>query len=261
MTIQPLYHKAETIEELSANFADIENRIQQACQRVNRHIDSVRLLPVTKTVDEKVMRMAVELGHHYFGENKVQEAQEKSELMNDLPIEWSIIGHLQTNKVKYIARFATEFQALDSLQVAEKLQERLVLEDRTMTVLIQVNTSNEDSKYGLHPTHVAEFIEQIKGFDRLHVKGLMTLALLSNNTEKVRECFILLRELRDELKQNLPSHISMDELSMGMSGDFESAIEEGATIVRIGQALFGARTLPDSYYWPENNDNDAIDNS
>lgn len=253
MMTKPLYHKAETIEELSANFADIENRIQLACQRANRGVDSVRLLPVTKTVDEKVIRMAVELGHHYFGENKVQEALEKFESMNDLQINWSIIGHLQTNKVKYVARFATEFQALDSLKVAKKLQERLEIEDRSIDVLVQVNTSNEDSKYGLHPTKVAQFIDQIKGFDRLQVKGLMTLALLSDNTEKVRECFILLRQLRDELKQNLPSTMSMDELSMGMSGDFEVAIEEGATIVRIGQALFGARTLPDSYYWPENN--------
>ena len=251
MMPKPLYQKAETIEELSANFADIKHRMQLACQRVNRNVDSVRLLPVTKTVDEKVMRMAVELGFNYFGENKVQEALDKSESMSDLPIDWSIIGHLQTNKVKYIARFATEFQALDSLKVAQKLQERLEIENRSMTVLIQVNTSNEDSKYGLHPTEVTHFIEQIKTLDRLQVKGLMTLALLSNNTEKVRDCFILLRELRDKLKENLPSHMSMEELSMGMSGDFEIAIEEGATIVRIGQALFGARTLPDSYYWPE----------
>ena len=254
MMAKPLYHKAETIEELSANFVDIGDRIKLACQRANRTVDSVRLLPVTKTVDEKVIRMAVELGFNYFGENKVQEALEKFDLMSDLPIDWSVIGHLQTNKVKYVARFATEFQALDSLKVAEKLQERLEIEDRRINVLVQVNTSNEDSKYGLHPDDVAQFIQQIKGFDRLHVKGLMTLALLSDNTEKVRDCFILLRKLRDELKQNLPSNMSMDELSMGMSGDFEMAIEEGATIVRIGQALFGARTLPDSYYWPENSD-------
>ena len=123
-----------------------------------------------------------------------------------------------------------------------------------MTVLIQVNTSNEDSKYGLHPTQVAGFIEQIKAFDRLQVKELMTLALLSNNSEKVRDCFILLRELRDKLKENLLADMHMDELSMGMSGDFEVAIEEGATIVRIGQAIFGARALPDSYYWPEASD-------
>ena len=110
----PLYQRAKTVEELSANFADIEKRIQLACQRANRSADSVRLLPVTKTVEEKVIRMAVELGYNYFGENKVQEALDKFEVMNDLPIEWSVIGHLQTNKVKYIARFATEFQALDS---------------------------------------------------------------------------------------------------------------------------------------------------
>lgn len=254
MITKPLYQRATTIEELSANFADITNRIEGACQRANRSVDSVRLLPVTKTVDDKMLRMAFELGFHYFGENKVQEALEKFDSMNDLPIEWSVIGHLQTNKVKYVARFATEFQALDSLEIAKKLQERLALEDRTMTVLIQVNTSNEDSKYGLHPTKVAQFIEQIKSFDRLEVKGLMTLALLSNNTEKVRDCFVLLRQLRDTLTEDLPSHMSMDELSMGMSGDFETAIEEGATIVRIGQAIFGARALPDSYYWPETSD-------
>ena len=251
MISKTLYQRAETKEELSANFADIEKRIELACQRANRSVDSVRLLPVTKTVDEKTIRIACELGYHYFGENKVQEAQEKSESMSNLPIEWSIIGHLQTNKVKYIARFANEFQALDSLKIAQKLQERLALEDRSMDVLVQVNTSNEESKYGLHPTNVSDFIEKIKKFDRLHVKGLMTLALLSSDTEKVRDCFILLRELRDKLKENLPSHMCMNELSMGMSGDFEVAIEEGATIIRIGQALFGARTLPDSYYWPE----------
>ena len=251
MISKTLYQRAETKEELSANFADIEKRIELACQRANRSVDSVRLLPVTKTVDEKTIRIACELGYHYFGENKVQEAQEKSESMSNLPIEWSIIGHLQTNKVKYIARFANEFQALDSLKIAQKLQERLALQDRSMDVLVQVNTSNEESKYGLHPTNVSDFIEKIKKFDRLHVKGLMTLALLSSDTEKVRDCFILLRELRDKLKENLPSHMCMNELSMGMSGDFEVAIEEGATIIRIGQALFGARTLPDSYYWPE----------
>lgn len=252
MITKPLYQKAENIEELSANFADIEKRIQQACQRVNRDISSVRLLPVTKTVDEKIIRMAFKLGYHYFGENKVQEALEKQDLMSNLPINWSVIGHLQTNKIKYVARFATEFQALDSLKVAKRLNHRLQLEDRHMEVLVQVNTSNETSKYGLHPTEVADFIEQIKSFDRLKVKGLMTLALLSTNTEKVRDCFILLRNIRDDLLETLPSNMSMEELSMGMSGDFEIAIEEGATIIRVGQAIFGARALPDSHYWPEN---------
>lgn len=155
-----------------------------------------------------------------------------------------------------MARFSTEFQALDSLKVAKRLNERLQLEDRYMEVLIQVNTSDEASKYGLHPTEVADFIEQIKSLDRLRVKGLMTLALLSNNAEKVRDCFILLRNIRDGLLDTLPANMSMQELSMGMSGDFEIAIEEGATIVRVGQAIFGARALPDSHYWPEGNVND-----
>ncbi|WP_201574701.1 YggS family pyridoxal phosphate-dependent enzyme [Psychrobacter sp. H8-1] len=256
MMTKPLYQKAKSIKALSANFADIEKRIQQACQRANRESGSVRLLPVTKTVDEDIIRMAFTLGYDYFGENKVQEAVEKQESMNDLPINWSVIGHLQTNKIKYVARFATEFQALDSLKVAKRLNERLQLEDRHMEVLIQVNTSDEASKYGLHPTEVADFIEQIKSLDRLRVKGLMTLALLSNNAEKVRDCFILLRNIRDGLLDTLPANMSMQELSMGMSGDFEIAIEEGATIVRVGQAIFGARALPDSHYWPESDVND-----
>lgn len=252
MITKPLYQKAENIEALSKNFADIQKRIQQACLRVNRDVSSVRLLPVTKTIDEEMLRMAFKIGYNYFGENKVQEALEKHDVMDDLPINWSVIGHLQTNKIKYVARFATEFQALDSLKVARILNDRLKLEDRYMDVLVQVNTSNETSKYGLHPTEVAGFIEQIKSFDRLKVKGLMTLALLSNNTEKVRDCFILLRNIRDDLLRTLPNNMSMKELSMGMSGDFEIAIEEGATIIRVGQAIFGARALPDSHYWPEN---------
>lgn len=251
MIHKPQYQKAESLSQLSANFNHIQQRIEQACHRSGRDASTVRLLPVSKTVDEARIRMAYQLGFHSFGENKVQEALDKSESLSDLDIQWSVIGHLQTNKIKYVARFASEFQALDSLKVAKKLHQRLELENRDLEVLVQVNTSNEASKYGLHPSEVAQFLYDIQPFYRLKVKGLMTLALLSNNSTKVRQCFVLLRNLRNELRLNLPTDMHMDELSMGMSGDFEMAIEEGATIVRIGQALFGARTLPDSYYWPE----------
>ncbi|OAM36306.1 YggS family pyridoxal phosphate enzyme [Eikenella sp. NML080894] len=251
MLTEPHYAKAETIEELAANFAEIENRIRAACCRAGRPEESVRLLPVTKTVDERRLRMAYGLGYRHFGENKVQEAWGKAEMMADLPIEWSVIGHLQTNKIKYVARFATEFQALDSLRVAEQLNNRLMQEGRELDVLVQVNTSGEESKYGLAPQEVVPFVRQLVPFNQLKIKGLMTLALLSSERSKVRDCFVLLRTLRDKLRRNLPAGMSMDELSMGMSGDFEIAIEEGATIVRVGQAIFGARALPDSHYWPE----------
>ena len=185
MIHQPHYTKAETIDELAQNFSDIRNKIRAACIRSGRSETSVQLLPVTKTVDERRIRMAHELGYNIFGENKVQECLAKSVNMSDLPVKWSVIGHLQTNKIKYMAKFASEFQALDSIRVAEQLNNRLIEEDRTLNVLVQVNTSGEESKYGLAPKDVALFIQQLIPFSHLRVKGLMTLALLSSESEKV----------------------------------------------------------------------------
>jgi pyridoxal phosphate enzyme (YggS family) len=181
----------------------------------------------------------------------VQEAQRKWEAMTDLQdLQWSVIGHLQTNKAKQVARFASEFQALDSLRVAEALDRRLRIEGRQMDVFVQVNTSGEASKYGLAPDDVAAFLEAMPAFPTLRVRGLMTLALFSADAVRVRPCFVRLRELRDRLRHCAPDGVSLQELSMGMSGDFEIAIEEGATVVRVGQAIFGARAMPDAYYWP-----------
>ena len=171
--------------------------------------------------------------------------------MRDLAdLRWSVIGHLQTNKAKLVALFATEFQALDSLRVAQALDRHLQSEGRSLDVFVQVNTSGEASKYGLAPEDVPGFIDALPAFSALRVRGLMTLALFSAEAERVRQCFIVLRTLRDQLRQRAPAGISLDALSMGMSGDFEIAIEEGATVVRVGQAIFGARALPDSHYWP-----------
>src|SRR5690606_6127239 len=166
-----------------------------------------------------------------FGENKPQEAFQKWEATADLTdLQWSVIGHLQTNKAKLVARFATEFQALDSLRLAEALDRRLQAEGRTLDVFVQVNTSGEASKFGLPPEAAAAFIKALPAFTALRVRGLMTLAVFSADAMRVRQCFVLLRELRDKLRQEAPSGISFDELSMGMSGDYEIAIEEGATI-------------------------------
>ncbi|SFP34218.1 hypothetical protein SAMN05216419_100163 [Nitrosomonas cryotolerans] len=240
----------QQLSEIKNNIAKIQQNMAAACKRVGREPSSVRLLPVTKTVPAERLRIAYAAGCHDMGENKIQEAREKSEILNDLNIKWSVIGHLQTNKAKYLARFAHEFQALDSLKVAEELDKRLQIEGRAMDVYVQVNSSGEASKFGLAPEDVHAFVANLPHYSSLRIKGLMTLAIFSNDHERVRECFIKMRTLRDMLRQEAPANLSFEELSMGMSGDYEIAIEEGATVVRVGQAIFGKRPLPDSHYWP-----------
>ncbi|UPT36780.1 YggS family pyridoxal phosphate-dependent enzyme [Pseudomonas amygdali] len=243
--------QAESVEDFRRNLAAVRTRIAAACQRVGRDPAGVRLLPVSKTKDETHIRLAYAAGCRQFGENKPQEAYRKWEAMADLhDLRWSVIGHLQTNKAKLVAHFATEFQALDSLRVAETLERRLQAEGRGLDVFVQVNTSGEASKYGLSPSEVPTFLRALTAFPSLRVRGLMTLALLSAEAVRVRRCFAVLRELRDRLRQDAPNGDVLEELSMGMSGDYEIAIEEGATVVRVGQAIFGARLTPDGYYWP-----------
>ncbi|HRN62232.1 MAG TPA: YggS family pyridoxal phosphate-dependent enzyme [Luteimonas sp.] len=237
--------------QLKANLDAIRARIIAACRAAGRDPGEVRLLPVSKTVDEARLRQAYAIGLRELGENKVQEAMAKLEAMADLAdLRWVLIGHLQTNKAKYAARFASEFQALDSLRVAEALDAQLQKQGRSLDVLVQVNTSNEASKFGLAPEEVEAFVKQLPAFSSLRVRGLMTLALFSDDQALVRPCFVRLRGLRDRLRQVAPDGIAMDELSMGMSGDFELAIAEGATTVRVGTAIFGSRGTPDSAYWP-----------
>ncbi|OMG90808.1 YggS family pyridoxal phosphate enzyme [Achromobacter xylosoxidans] len=245
------YPQALSVEDFRHNLAAIHARMDAACRRVGRDPASVRLLPVSKTMDESRIRLAHAAGCRLLGENKIQEAHRKWQNTADLAdLHWSVIGHLQTNKAKLMAQFASEFQALDSLRLAEALDRRLQAEGRALDVYVQVNTSGEPSKYGLAPDDVTAFIQALPAFASLRVRGFMTLALFSSEAERVRQCFVLLRGLRDRLRQDAPAGISLDELSMGMSGDFEIAIEEGATVVRVGQAIFGARALPDSHYWP-----------
>lgn len=245
------YPEATTVEDLQRNLAAVRTRIEAACRRCERDPATVRLLPVSKTKPEASLRLAYAAGCRLLGENKVQEAHRKYEAMQDLhDLQWSVIGHLQTNKAKLVARFATEFQALDSLRVAQALDRRLQVEGRSLDVFVQVNTSGEASKYGVAPENALAFMQALPAFSALRVRGLMTLAVFSSEAERVRQCFVLLRKLRDQLQQSTHPCIGLQELSMGMSGDFEIAIEEGATVVRVGQAIFGARPVPDSHYWP-----------
>ena len=231
----------------AANLQNVQERIVAACQRCGRSPDDVRLLPVTKTVPAHILRLAYAAGISDFGENKLQEARDKQAVLSDLAIRWKIIGHLQTNKVKYLVRLASEFHALDSFRLAEELNRRLDALDRDLDVFVQVNTSGEESKYGLHPDNLMPFVERLSEYPRLKPRGLLTLAIFSAETERVRTCFRLLRDLRDRA---IAVHPGLTQLSMGMSGDFEISIEEGANVVRVGQAIFGARPTGNAYYWP-----------
>lgn len=241
----------QTVKAFRQRLEIIRRQIDHVCHQAGRDPQSVRLLPVSKTVPVERLKQACAAGCHRLGENKVQEAYAKWQTLRDLPeLHWSIIGHLQTNKARYVARFATEFQALESLRVAEALERRLQIEGRSMDVLVQINTSGKTSQFGLPPGEAAAFLQQLRPFGALRIRGLMTLARFSTDLTLVRPCFQQLRSLRDQLQQDAPDGMLLRELSMGMSGDFACAIEEGATIVRIGQAIFGPRSLPDSHYWP-----------
>ena len=232
---------------IAANLQEIEQRIAAAAARAGRDSSEIRLLPVSKTKPPESV-VEAHAGYRRFGENKVQEAQNKWEALREITdIEWAVIGHLQSNKAKYVARFASEFQALDSLKVASELDKRLQQEGRRLEVLIQVNSSDEDQKFGLPPQKVVDFARQLKPFDALEVRGLMTLALFTDDTSRIAQCFTVMRQVQQELRDATGQR--WDELSMGMSGDFELAIEHGATCVRVGQAIFGNRLDPNAY-WP-----------
>lgn len=245
MTSQPAAAHAATTEDFTHNLAVVQNKIAVATKNAGRPTDSVRLLPVTKTIPTQRLRLAIAAGVHTLGENKVQEALAKyEEFAGEFPeLRYAIIGPLQANKAKFVARFANEFHALDSLKLAETLQRRLEVEDRTLEVFIQVNTSGEESKSGIPADQAHQLLASLAPLDRLVPRGLMTMAANTTNESTVRESFALLRTTAHKLRE-LDAPEGFDQLSMGMSGDFELAISEGATVVRVGQGIFGARQYP-----------------
>jgi pyridoxal phosphate enzyme (YggS family) len=233
---------------LRARWERLRDRVDDACRAAGRDPGEVTVLPVSKTFGPEVIREAVGLGLHRFGENKVQEIRDKHEPLADCGIDWVMIGHLQTNKAGVVARLAAEVQSLDRPKLAAALDRQLRAENRVIDVLVQVKTSDEPSKYGLDPEQLPAFLDELGGYPTLRVRGLMTLAINTSDADVVRGCFRRLRQLRDDAAAR--GH-DLPRLSMGMSGDFPLAIAEGATEVRIGTAIFGARPYPDSYYWPE----------
>lgn len=237
------------MENITKNIDHILNRIETACKISGRNSNDVKLLMATKTVSAENIKLALEYGQTLIGENKIQEIKEKYDDLKSVAHQKHFIGHLQTNKVKELIRYDVGcIESLDRIKLAEKLQNRLEYEDRTMDAFLQFNTSYEPSKFGMAPENAIKFAKEVQQFDRINIKGLMTIGLFSAEKEQVRKCFKLLKNIQQQLLDlDLPVH----ELSMGMSGDLETAIEEGSTIIRIGTAIFGKRKYPDSYYWNE----------
>ncbi|NLM68844.1 MAG: YggS family pyridoxal phosphate-dependent enzyme [Firmicutes bacterium] len=218
---------------LSQNLEIIRSRIDQACARVNRDPKSVKLIAVTKSVDDATVKQLIELGLNSFGENRVQLAKRRSEAFPQS--DWHLIGTLQTNKVKYCRNFSL-IHSLDRVKLAEELNKYAVRWDKQVDVLIQVNISNEASKHGLKPNEVIEFAKLVtEEYTSLNICGLMGMAPFVEPAA-VRPYFRALAQLHEQLKREVKE--DADILSMGMSNDFEVAIEEGATMVRIGSALF-----------------------
>ncbi|WP_071059089.1 YggS family pyridoxal phosphate-dependent enzyme [Pelistega sp. MC2] len=224
---------------LAENFTLMHEKIKLACEKVNRDPSTVSLLPVSKTFPASVIREAVQLGYTRFGENKAQEMKQKAIELADYGIDWVIIGYLQTNKAKEVAKYASEIQSLDRLDLAIALDKRLQQEGRAIDALIQVKTSHEESKTGMAIDDVPGFLKSLKPFDTLNIKGFMTVAENTDQQDIVRQCFKQVADLAEQMRQ--ATGLALPTLSMGMSGDYELAIAEGATEIRIGSAIFGQR--------------------
>ena len=238
-------------EDIIFNLKQVHDRIENACKLSGRDVSGVQLLLAVKTVPAERIRIAIEAGENLIGENKMQEFRDKDSELNDLKIERHFIGHLQTNKVKDILKYVSCIQSLDRLSLAEELHKQLQKENRNLDVFIQVNTSFEESKFGLAPSGVIPFIKEIKKYDTLKIKGLMTIGLLDVEKEKMRPSLRLLREIRDKVYNAKIEGITHLKLSMGMSQDLELAIAEGSNIVRVGTSIFGNRFLGKEI-WNEN---------
>jgi PLP dependent protein len=217
-------------------------RIEKAARKTGKRGSDITLVAVSKMVEPAVINEGIEAGIQIIGENKVQEAQAKREFVN--PVTWHMVGHLQSNKVKIAVQIFDMIQSVDSVGVAEEISKRCVVLQKNMPLLVEVNTSGEPSKFGCKPEEVIPVITRICNFPGIRIEGLMTVGLFSVEKDKIRKCFILLRQLAEKIRTLKLPGVDMRILSMGMSGDFELAIEEGATLVRIGSAIFGPRIYP-----------------
>ncbi|MCI5857469.1 MAG: YggS family pyridoxal phosphate-dependent enzyme [Agathobacter sp.] len=225
---------------LKENLAQVEANIQKACEKSGRTRQEVTLIAVSKTKPVEMLQTIYDCGVRDFGENKVQEMCDK---MDVLPkdIKWHMIGHLQTNKVKYIVGKTELIHSVDSVHLAAEIQKQAVKKNVTVPILIEVNIAEEESKFGIHKEDTIAMVREIATMDHLQIKGLMTIAPFVENAEDNRLYFREIKQLSVDIKNQNIDNVSMDVLSMGMTGDYMVAIEEGATLVRVGTGIFGER--------------------
>ena len=227
--------------DLESNLNSVRKRIENAAAKTGRDSSEIKLVAVTKKVEPERVIKSINLGINTFGENYAQEFRDKFKVLEkevDQEIKWHFIGQLQKNKVKYVLGKVELIHSLDSLSVAEEINKRAENMGITVPVLIEVDTGGEESKGGINPSKLEEFLKELRCLSSIDVQGLMTMPPYFDDPETARPYFYRLRELRDSLLASFPK---LNELSMGMSGDFEVAIEEGATIIRVGSAIFGER--------------------
>ena len=228
---------------IKENVAEVRERIAAACRRSRRGPDDVKLVPISKTFPADSIRAAYEAGLRDFGENRVQEAIAKRPALSDLSITWHLVGHLQTNKAKAARELFHWVHSVDSFRLAQKLDQAAVASGAgRLPVLLEVNLGEEASKAGVGESEITPLAEQVSRLGTLEVRGLMVIPPFLDDPELVRPYFRRLRELAQKIESKNIANLSMQELSMGMSHDFEVAIEEGATIIRVGTAIFGVRS-------------------
>ena len=236
---------------IQSNIARIKERTAAACERCGREASEVSLLLATKTQPANRIIEALALGETLIGENRVQELVEKSDALKGWPVEKHMIGHLQSNKAAKCLDHVTCVQSVDRVSIAEKLNRLCDKRGQTLDVFLQFNTSNEVSKFGMHPDDAVPFARSVAKFTNLRIRGLMTVGLLAPHPVISRPSLAMLRTIRDRLLDEAIDGVELRELSMGMSSDLEIAIEEGATMLRIGTDIFGRREPPPGTYWPE----------
>ena len=225
---------------LKENLREVEGRVEAACKRAGRDVSEVTLIAVSKTKPVEDLQEIYDAGKRDFGENKVQEiVQKKPELPED--IRWHMIGHLQRNKVHQVMGKAVLIHSVDSLRLAEQIETEAAKKDMVADILLEVNVAKEESKFGMMPEDVEEMAGQIAALPHLQIEGLMTIAPFVDDPEKNRPVFRKLYQLSVDIKKKNIDNVTMDVLSMGMTGDYQVAIEEGATMVRVGTGIFGAR--------------------
>ena len=223
------------------NIQSVQDRIASTAQRVGRESDSITLIAISKTKPVSLIVEAIDAGITDIGENRVQEAKGKRSQV-DHPVSWHLVGHLQTNKVKQALKIFDLIHSVDSIRLLAEIERQSCRLNRRTDVLVEVNTSGEESKYGLQPNEVLSFMESASEYSHVRLKGLMTVGEFMPNPEEVRPSFTLLRSLKETIDSQGYQNVEMKYLSMGMTNDFEVAIEEGANMVRIGSAIFGERT-------------------